>query len=118
MASAKFKSVDDYIAAQPNGVQRVLTNVRNVIRKAVPDADEAIAYFMPTYRLHGRILLSFAAWKQHYALYLATKPLVRAFAEELAPYEIIKGTIRFPLDEPVPRTLIARIAKFRAQALA
>jgi uncharacterized protein YdhG (YjbR/CyaY superfamily) len=70
---------------------------------------------MPTYTLNNSRLLHFAAWKRHYALYGATKQLLASFQNDLAPYAIDKGTIRFPLSEPVPAKLIQRIAKFRAQ---
>ena len=110
-----IKSVDDYIASQPEAVQRVLKRLRNTIRKAVPSADETISYHIPTYKLHGDRVLYFAAWKQHYSLYPASPQLVAAFKNELAPYEVNKGTIRFPLFEPIPVKLIGSIAKFRAK---
>ena len=112
------KSVDEYIAAQPAVAQDILGRVRSAIRKAIPRAEEAISYKIPTYKLHNRAVLYFAGWKQHYSLYPATERVVGAFEAELAPYEIKKGTIRFPLSQPVPVTLIARIAKFRAQEVA
>lgn len=118
MAKTNFKSVDDYIASQSEGVQDILTQVRGTIRKAVPGAQEVISYQMPTYTLHGGRLLYFAAWKQHYSIYAATAQVVAAFHDELAPYQIDKGTIRFPLSQPVPVKLIARIAKFRAKEVA
>jgi uncharacterized protein YdhG (YjbR/CyaY superfamily) len=70
---------------------------------------------MPTYTLYGARLLYFAVWKQHYSIYAATEQVVAAFKDELAPYEVDKGTIRFPLCEPVPVKLIGRIAIFRAR---
>jgi uncharacterized protein YdhG (YjbR/CyaY superfamily) len=73
---------------------------------------------MPTYTLYGDRLLYFAVWKRHYSIYAATEQVVAAFQHELAPYQIEKGTIRFPLSEPVPVKLIGRIAKFRATAAA
>ena len=109
------KSVDDYIASQPAAVQDILTRVRNTIRKAIPRAEETISYKIPTYKLHNRPALYFAGWKQHYSLYPATERVVAEFKDDLAPYEITKGTIRFPLSQPVPVKLIARIAKFRAK---
>jgi uncharacterized protein YdhG (YjbR/CyaY superfamily) len=118
MAKTRFLSVDEYIAAQPKAVQGALGLVRSIIRKAVPGAEEVISYNMPTYKLHGARLLYFAAWKQHYSLYAATENVMAAFKNELAPYEVIKGTIRFPLSEPVPGKLIERIAKFRAKEVA
>ena len=115
MAKTSFKSVDEYIASQPETVQSVLQRVRSTIRKAVPEAEETISYQIPTYKLRGGGGLSFAGWKQHYSLYGATGRLVAAFGNDLAPYEVNKGTIRFPLSQPVPARLIARIAKFRAK---
>jgi len=97
-------------------VQRVLQTVRRAIRKAVPKADEVISYQIAAYKLEGGTVLYFAGWKKHYSLYPANARLVAAFKKELAPYEVNdKGTIRFPLDKPVPVTLIARLAKFRAR---
>src|ERR1700683_1429554 len=97
MAKTDVKSVDEYIASQPEAVQGVLKRVRSTIRKAVPGAEEAISYKMPTYKLHGGPVLYFAGWKQHYSLYPATGRVVAAFQGDLAPYEVNKGTIRFPL---------------------
>jgi uncharacterized protein YdhG (YjbR/CyaY superfamily) len=116
VAKTDYKSVDEYIAAQAPAAQRVLQRVREVIRKAVPDADEVISYQIGAFKLQGRPVLFFAAWKEHYSLYPANARLVSAFKKELAPYEVNnKGTIRFPLDETVPAKLIDRLAKFRAK---
>ena len=109
------KSVDEYIAAQPEEVQDILQRVRSAIRMAVPEAEETVSYKMPTYTLAGKRVLQFAVWKQHYAIYAATQRVVEAFADELAEYGVDKGTIRFPLSGPVPVRLIGRIAKFRAK---
>ena len=114
MAKAtQIASVDEYIAAQPAGSQDALRRVRRAIRKALPAAAEVISYKMPTYKMGGKAVVYFAGWKQHYSLYPATAPLVAALKKELSPYEIEKGTIRFPLDKPVPEKLIARIAAMR-----
>jgi uncharacterized protein YdhG (YjbR/CyaY superfamily) len=110
-----FKSVDEYIASQPDDVRRVLNRVRSTIRKAVPGAEETISYKIPAYKVRGNRMLFFAGWKQHYSLYPATARVIEAFKDDLAPYEVSKGTIRFPLSEPVPAKLIGRIAKFRAK---
>lgn len=118
MAKNDFNSVDEYIASQPEAVQHVLGRVRAAIRKAVPGAQEVMSYKMPTYTLNGHRLLHFASWKRHYSIYAATEQVLAAFRDELAPYEIDKGTIRFPLSEPVPVKLIERIAKFRANEVA
>src|SRR5208282_5246175 len=102
MAKSDFKSVDEYIASQPDAVQRILNLVRSTIRKALPRAEEVISYKMPTYNLQGEAVLYFAGWKQHYSLYPAGARLVAAFRDELASYKINKSTIRFPLSAPVP----------------
>ena len=118
MAKTDFKSVDEYIATQPENVQAILQRVRGTIQKAVPRAEEVISYQIPAYKLHGGAVLYFAGWKQHYSLYPASDRLVKAFKGDLAPYKVSKGTIRFPLSEPVPAKLIAGIAKFRAKETA
>jgi uncharacterized protein YdhG (YjbR/CyaY superfamily) len=118
MRKSGFRSVDEYIARQPREVQPVLRRVREAIRKAIPRADEVISYQIPAYKLDGAAVVYFAGWKAHYSIYPATAPLVAAFADELAGYEKSKGTIRFPLEEPVPVRLIARLAKFRAREAA
>ena len=115
MAKSNFKSVDEYIASQPETVQGVLERVRNTIRKALPGAEEVISYKIPAYKLHGNPVLYFAGWRQHYSLYPATDHIIAAFKDDLAPYEVNKGTIRFPLSQPVPAKLIGRIAKVRAK---
>ena len=115
MAKAHFKSVDEYIAAQPAPVQKVIRLVRSTIREALPASEEVISYNIPAYKLNGERIIYFAGWKQHFSLYPAGARLVAAFKDELAPYELRKGTIRFPLSDPVPVKLIARIAKFRAK---
>ena len=112
MAKTDFKSVDEYIAAQPPDARSVLRRVRGAIRKALPGADEAISYQIPTFKRDGGYVVYFAGWKQHYSLYPASRALVEAFEQELAPYAVSKGTIRFPLSAPVPVKLIERIARF------
>jgi uncharacterized protein YdhG (YjbR/CyaY superfamily) len=115
MAKTDFKSVEEYIRSHPQSVQSILQRVRGAIRRAVPAAEEGISYQIPAYRLPGSSVLYFAGWKQHYSLYPATDQLVAAFKDDLAPYAVNKGTIRFPLSLPVPTKLIERIAKFRAK---
>jgi len=118
MPKADFKSVTEYLAAQPAPARRVLARVRSIVREAMPGAEEAISYAIPTYKLNGRPALYFAGWAKHYSLYPAGARLVAAFEKELARYEVSQGTIRFPLTEPVPAKLIERIAKFRAREVA
>jgi uncharacterized protein YdhG (YjbR/CyaY superfamily) len=115
MAKPDFKSVDEYIALQPESAQGVLKRVRNAIRQAVPGAEEVISYKIPTYKVNGTAVLYFAGWRQHYSLYPASDSLIAAFKDELARYEINKRTIRFRLSQPVPMELIRGIARFRAK---
>lgn len=114
----QIRTVPEYIAAQPKAAQPPLKRVRSAIRKAIPQAEELISYKMPAYKLQGKVILYFAGWKRHYSLYAASAPVVAAFKDELSPYKISKGTISFPLDSPVPASLIERIAKFRANEIA
>lgn len=118
MAKTDFKSVDEYIATQPKHAQAILQRVRGAIQKAVPRAEEVISYQIPAYKLNGGAVIYFAGWKEHFSLYPASDRLVKAFKSDLAPYKVSKGTIRFPLSEPVPAELIAGIAKFRAKETA
>lgn len=119
MAKTDFQSVDQYLATQPEAARPILSQVRAAIRAAVPDAQEAISYQIPAYKVDGVVAIFFAGFKSHYSVYPATSELVAAFRDELAPYEVNdKGTIRFPLDAPVPSALIGRLARFRAEAAA
>jgi uncharacterized protein YdhG (YjbR/CyaY superfamily) len=108
-----FRTVDDYIASFPDDTQQILQQLRQTIRDAVPSAEESISYDMPTYKLHGR-LVYFAAWKKHIALYAAGS-VVNAYADELGPYLQDKGTLQFPLNQPIPYDLVHRIVQYRAQ---
>jgi uncharacterized protein YdhG (YjbR/CyaY superfamily) len=92
----------------------VLTRVRRIIRRAIPGAEEVISYKIPTYKRDGRAVLYFAGWKEHYSLYPVSASLLAALDFPGGTYEVRNSTIRFPLDKPVPATLIARIAKLRA----
>ncbi len=118
MKSIECASVDEYIAAQPEPVAGCLREVRKAICKALPKAEEGISYKMPAYRVSGEVVLYCAGWKKHYSLYPASALLVDAFHAELEPYEVSKGTIRFPLLEPVPVRLIGDIARFRVKEVA
>jgi uncharacterized protein YdhG (YjbR/CyaY superfamily) len=119
MNKTLFKSVDEYIAAQPKPARAILARVRRAICKALPRAEETISYRIPTYKMDGRVVVYFAGWKQHYSLYPANPQLVAAFKKALGPYDVNdKGTIRFPLSEPVPTALIEGIARFRAKEVA
>ena len=114
MAKTDFQSVAEYLTTLPKPTRVVLQRVRAAIRKAVPAGEEGISYQIPTVKLEGRAVIYFAAWKDHYSLYPATEKVVTSLARKLADYEVSKGTIRFPLSEPVPVELIAAIAQIRA----
>jgi uncharacterized protein YdhG (YjbR/CyaY superfamily) len=112
------KSVDEYIAAQPEGMRPKLERVRAAIRRAVPEALESIGYGMPGYKLHGKPMLYFAGFKEHYSLFAASGTFFAALEDELGGYDMRKGTVHFPLTKPVPVKLISRIAKLRAAEIA
>ena len=112
------KSVDEYIAAQPEAVRPKLEQVRAAIRWAVPEAVEGIGYRMPGYKLHGKPMLYFAGFKEHYSLFAASGTFFTALEDELRGYELRKGTVHFPLTKPVPVKLISRIATLRAAGIA
>lgn len=110
---AAANTIDEYIAGYPPDVRERLQKIRRAIRKAAPDAGEAISYGMPTFKLSGN-LVHFAAFKEHIGFF-PTPSGVEKFERELAAYETSKGTIRFPHDKPIPLGLIGRIVKFRVR---
>jgi uncharacterized protein YdhG (YjbR/CyaY superfamily) len=112
------KSVDEYIAAQPETVRPKLEQVRRTIQSAVPDAVETIGYGMPGYKLHGKPMLYFAGFKEHYSVFAASGTFFATLQDELKGYELRKGTVRFPLTKAVPTRLISRIARLRAAGIA
>jgi len=112
------QSVDEYLAAQPEAMRPKLQQVRAAIKRSVPQAEEGIGYRMPGYKLHGKPMLYFAGFKEHYSLFGASGTFLGALEDELRGYELRKGTVRFPLTKPVPVRLISRIAKLRAAAIA
>jgi uncharacterized protein YdhG (YjbR/CyaY superfamily) len=108
---AGFTSIDEYIATFPEEIQTILQEIRETIKAAAPDAEEKISYQTPTFALQGN-LVHFAAFKNHIGFY-PTPSGVEAFKEEIARYQSAKGSIQFPLDEPMPLDLITRIVKLR-----
>lgn len=108
---AGFRSIDEYIATFPEDIQKILQEIRATVQAAAPDAKEKISYQMPTFDLKGN-LVHFAAFKNHIGFY-PTPSGTEAFREEIARYQGAKGSIRFPLDEPMPLDLIRRIVEFR-----
>jgi uncharacterized protein YdhG (YjbR/CyaY superfamily) len=107
------RNIDEYIAAFPKDVQEILQKIRMTIRKAAPDAQEAIKYQIPTFTLNGN-LVHFAAYKNHIGFYPAPTAIEK-FKKELSIYGSGKGTLKFPLDKPIPFDLITKIVKFRVK---
>jgi uncharacterized protein YdhG (YjbR/CyaY superfamily) len=105
-------SIDEYIAGFPPEVQARLTEIRELIRATAPDATETISYAIPTLDLNGKHLVHFAAFAKHVGFYPIPTGM-EEFKEELAPYKQGKGSVQFPLDEPLPLDLIRRIVEFR-----
>jgi uncharacterized protein YdhG (YjbR/CyaY superfamily) len=110
---ATAKDIDEYIAGFPRDVQEILEKVRTTIRQAAPDAKEAIKYQLPTFTLNGN-LVHFGAFKNHIGFY-PTPTGTEKFKQELSVYEGAKGSIRFPLDKPIPYDLIRKIVEFRVK---
>lgn len=106
-------TIDAYIATFPASTQALLQQMRATITKAAPDAEEAISYGMPTFKLQGN-LVHFAGYKNHIGFYPAPSGIV-TFAEELKKYQTSKGAIQFPIEEKLPLTLVTKIVKFRAK---
>jgi len=107
-----INSIDEYIATFPKDIQKILQELRATIKAAAPKAEEKISYQMPTFFLNGN-LVHFAAFKKHIGFY-PTPSGIEAFQKELSVYDGAKGSVQFPIDEPMPLKLISRIVKFRA----
>ena len=108
MTLQMFTSIDDYISSFPKEVQEILQKVRTIIRKVIPDGEEAINYSMPTIKRNGKYVIYFAAWKKHISLY----PVPTGSTElpkEIEPYIAGKGTVKFLLKNPIPYDLIEKI---------
>jgi uncharacterized protein YdhG (YjbR/CyaY superfamily) len=108
----KPKSTDEYISSFPAATQIILQEVRETIKNAAPNANESISYGMPAYKLNGKALVYFAGYKNHIGFY-ATPTGHAEFTEELAKYKQGKGSVQFPINEPMPLDLITKIVKFR-----
>lgn len=109
-----FKTVDEYIGSFPAKVGVLLNEMRITIKEAAPEAEESIAYGMPAYKTHGHPLVYFAAFPNHIGFY-ATPSGHSEFAGELSKYKQGKGSVQFPLDEPLPLDLVSRITAFRVK---
>jgi uncharacterized protein YdhG (YjbR/CyaY superfamily) len=113
MQTKDLTSVDEYIEGFPKEIQTILAEIRAVIKKAAPQAEESISYQMPVYKQNGP-LVYFAAFKNHIGFY-ATPNANQTFAKELSKYKQGKGSVQFPLDEPMPLELIEKIVRFRVK---
>jgi uncharacterized protein YdhG (YjbR/CyaY superfamily) len=109
----EFKTMDEYINTFPDDVRNILNELRQVIKEAAPEAEETINYQMPTFTLNGN-LVHFAAFKNHIGFY-PTPTGIEAFKKELAPYKGAKGSVQFPIDQPLPLPLIRRIVEYRVK---
>ena len=107
------KNIDEYIKNFPTDVQKILARVRTTIKKAAPGAEEAMKYGIPTFVLNGN-LVHFGAYKEHIGFYPDPKG-IKELQKELAPYQAGKGTLKFPLDTPIPYDLITKVVKLRVE---
>jgi uncharacterized protein YdhG (YjbR/CyaY superfamily) len=113
MKATPPQTIDEYIAAFPPNVQDILQKIRTIIAQAAPDAEETIKYQIPTFVWHGN-LVHFAAFQHHIGFY-PTPSAIEAFSRELARYKNAKGSVQFPLDQPVPYGLIQKMVEFRVK---
>lgn len=112
----KPKDIDEYIAAFPPAMQKLLEQMRSTIQEAAPQAVEAISYAIPTFKLNGKNLVHFAGYEKHIGFY-ATPTSHEAFVQDLSKYKQGKGSVQFPLNAPLPLNLVERIVKFRVQEM-
>lgn len=112
----KFSSIDEYIDIFPKNIQNILQRVRKTIKKAAKDSSEVISYNMPAFKYKGKILVYFAAWKNHIGFYALPSGNV-AFKKELANYRSAKGSIQFPFDKEIPYELIEKMVLYRKKEL-
>jgi uncharacterized protein YdhG (YjbR/CyaY superfamily) len=109
----QIKSIDEYINTFPKEIQEILENLRQIIKTTAPKAEETISYKIPTFKLNGN-LVHFAAFKNHIGFY-PTPSGIEKFKKELSTFETSKGTIKFPLDQPIPFDLVKKIVEFRVR---
>jgi uncharacterized protein YdhG (YjbR/CyaY superfamily) len=115
-STGQFADIDEYIKVFPNDVQKILERMRQAIHDAVPEAEEAISYQMPAFKVKGKNLVFFAAFKNHIGFYPIPSG-IDAFKSELSHYKTGKGSVQFPLDKPIPYDLVTRIVKFRIKEI-
>ena len=107
--------VEDYLASLPEDARAALEKLRKTIKAAAPEATEAISYQMPAFKDHGRLLVAYAAFKDHCSLFPASKAVIEALGDELKPYFTGKGTIRFHADKPLPAVLVKKLVNARLE---
>jgi uncharacterized protein YdhG (YjbR/CyaY superfamily) len=112
----QFKTIDEYIKTFPKDIQGILEKMRQTVKKAAPEAIESISYQMPAFKLSGKNIVYFAAWKKHIGFY-PTPSDTEAFKKELSQYKVSKGSIQFPLDIQIPYELVKKIVIFRMKDL-
>lgn len=112
----QVKTVTEYISQFPKDVQEILENIRSIVKESAPDAIESISYQMPAYKLNGKPVVYFGAWKHHIGFY-ATPAGNDAFKKELSVYKGAKGSVQFSLDKPIPYNLIKDIVLYRVKEL-
>lgn len=111
-----YKNPDEYISSFPEDVQKKMRSIRKIIKKNAKGAEEAMGYGVAAFKLEGAYLIYYAAFKRHIGIY-PTPSALRHFSDELADHETSKGTVKFPLDKPVPFGLIEKIVRFRVKEI-
>jgi len=109
----RFETIDEYIATFPRNVRDILEELRQTIQNSAPDAKEATSYQIPTFKLNGN-LVHFAAFKNHIGFYPASSA-IKAFKKELSDYEVSKGTVKFPMNKPIPFDLVRKMVSYRVK---
>lgn len=108
----KLKTVNEYFASLPKNVRTPLEKIRRLVKQEVPEAQELLSYQMPAFKVHGRILIYYSAWKEHIGLY---PPVPKIFKKEVARYAGPKGNLKFSLDKPIPLALVKRIIRYKTK---
>ena len=108
------KTIDEFISQYPPDIQTILQKIRALIQRSAPEAEEAMAYGIPTFKLNGKNLVHFSAFKEHIGFY-PTPSGIEKFKKELSAYEWAKGSVKFSLDKPIPYALIGKITQFRVK---
>lgn len=110
-----IKTIDDYLAVQKEPEMLALENIRQIVHDIAPEAVEVISYNMPAFKIYGRILIYFAAFKKHCSIFVGNASLIKELKNELKSYKTAPGTIQFTVDKPLPKTLIKKIIKLRVK---